>query len=1317
MDRAVAQSRHVRKRQPLGDGTSKANAAPAPSQPAAKKPLTPPRKSTSLPHHESAPVNGGLTVQNATSSPENKRLSAITNEDQIDSKRSSQISTTSTNASAKGLKRKTAIGPWRLGRDIGKGAVGKVRKVKHLVTGEVAAAKIVGKKVAELARAESLLLLVESSQRGLEDDKQHVIPFGIQRELAIMKLLDHPNIVKLKDVWENRSELYLIMELVDGGELFDYIDAAGGFKEDQAVWIFRQLMAAVLHCHRLGIHHRDLKPENILVTIFDDEITGNENLQIKLADFGMAALQPKGTKLTTPCGSIHYAAPEVFEKSYDGAKIDVWSLGVILYVMITGKTPYTVGIEYMKDPTSENLTSWYNMIKSGDFEFDESLSKEAFDLIARMMDPRPERRISLQSAWRHPLFRKYNTRWAETAEQASMENWIGNQLSLKDWDLKKKKDIDREVLTSLRCLWHNEKEETMVARLLSHERNQEKRFYKAISRFKEDSLEDYIGLGEGLSYSRSDYHHMRPTVDPAELPPLPHTAFTRTTSNFSILNDDLRKAPPPSVSSYDPFRSSRNPVVGGKENYTSVTVHGRRRSTSQSLRRYHQNLQVDAAGKGQNRLSVASSSRSASRSFQSPRRPGSARRSISRASLHSSVRAPHGQAISRPSSSHKRNVNFSRVRRTSSVSALPDRNSVKPALEHEESRIETLQRAIMHEHQTDIPAQAPPTRSIPAPPSGSPIRSRKENQAGEASAKRPRRGHTNSQVIDTEARKVSTELEKYCEEVFNRSSIGSSVRTAPSNSQTAYETPSSSFSNTNGPPYGPLRPLPTPPEETPNTYMTRELAETRKRLIERLSQDANAQQNATYQDVLAQLDALLNPESAKSPITKRISSAPETRPTEYTRHLPIISEESRPVESEERRGGSRLEYKHRATSGPQNKPLWSGQQQTIRVIDQSPPRVAPLNIRKVSGKSTITRDGSRPEEETSGSHNSRYYGGVPASPRKLVRKSSATSSLRRARDGQPPLGSSEVQSNEQDVLTKKPWFKRRAQESTTDHRDTVSSGLHKHPIQPTKVPNFSHNIVRPDCDELEPQNEKDAPTTSNKQKGFFGFLSKRRGPVPQNAASKSVRFDKRPSSFATTDGDYPSNTSNTAVSINSARSRAPYFSQRGSQRYSGQSIASTNSDDYNPRPQKLGNRDLGVQRSLIARIFNIKPATKIICFNAGRGKVRQELVRLLRGWRSYGVRDVHFDRNSNLVWGRLAPGNYLGIKPVAFVVQLFAMLEDDRRNRLCIVRFTQRNGAASSFRRIADTIENVMSTRGLLVVDEGRKHAMEEKLQVEENAR
>ena len=155
-------------------------------------------------------ADGPLTVRNATSSPAHKRLSAITNDDQSDSKRNSQVSTTSTNASSKGRRRKTHIGPWQLGNDLGKGGCGKVRKVRHSVTGQIAAVKIISKVTAEKARAESLANLVESSKRpraGAVAAPVNVMPFGIEREVVIMKLLDHENIVKLYDVWENRNEL------------------------------------------------------------------------------------------------------------------------------------------------------------------------------------------------------------------------------------------------------------------------------------------------------------------------------------------------------------------------------------------------------------------------------------------------------------------------------------------------------------------------------------------------------------------------------------------------------------------------------------------------------------------------------------------------------------------------------------------------------------------------------------------------------------------------------------------------------------------------------------------------------------------------------------------------------------------------------------------------------------------------------------------------------------------------------------------------------------------------------------------------------
>lgn len=247
------------------------------------------------------------------------------------------------------------------------------------------------------------------------------------------------------------------MEYVDGGELFGYITERETVPEDETVWLFRQVVAALLYCHRLGIHHRDLKPENILVD--------PKTHQIKLADFGMAALQPQGKLLTTPCGSMHYAAPEVFEKNYDGAKADVWSLGVILYVMLTGTTPFN----YDPATMAHRVALWYRVLKSGDFPMPKELSKEAQDLLKKMLTVNTKQRISLEAIWHHPFIHKFDAEWEETSQMTSMERWIGQRPYVRNWTVKTRADIDKEILRNIRTLWHSEKEENIIQRLLSKE--------------------------------------------------------------------------------------------------------------------------------------------------------------------------------------------------------------------------------------------------------------------------------------------------------------------------------------------------------------------------------------------------------------------------------------------------------------------------------------------------------------------------------------------------------------------------------------------------------------------------------------------------------------------------------------------------------------------------------------------------------------------------------------------------------------------------------------------------------------------------------
>lgn len=246
------------------------------------------------------------------------------------------------------------------------------------------------------------------------------------------------------------------MEFVEGGELFSYIHEQSGLIEIHTVHIFRQIIAALIYCHRINIHHRDLKPENILLD--------RESMTVKLVDFGMAALQPIGKKLTTPCGSPHYAAPEVIKTtSYDGAKADVWSCGVILYVLLTGTPPFNYSGE------DRHLKNLFQDIAVAKYVLPDTLSVEAQDLIKRILVPDPKRRISLDEIWNHPFLRKYQQELGFVGEFARVDNWTGPLPAIEEWTKLEQTTVDREILRYLRTLWHSEKEETILQRLMSNE--------------------------------------------------------------------------------------------------------------------------------------------------------------------------------------------------------------------------------------------------------------------------------------------------------------------------------------------------------------------------------------------------------------------------------------------------------------------------------------------------------------------------------------------------------------------------------------------------------------------------------------------------------------------------------------------------------------------------------------------------------------------------------------------------------------------------------------------------------------------------------
>uniref|UniRef100_A0A672NLX9 BR serine/threonine kinase 2 n=1 Tax=Sinocyclocheilus grahami TaxID=75366 RepID=A0A672NLX9_SINGR len=195
------------------------------------------------------------------------------------------------------------VGPYRLEKTLGKGQTGLVKLGVHCVTCQKVAIKIVNRE----KLSESVLMKVE-------------------REIAILKLIEHPHVLKLHDVYENKKYLYLVLEHVSGGELFDYLVKKGRLTPKEARKFFRQIISALDFCHSHSICHRDLKPENLLL---------DEKNNIRIADFGMASLQVGDNLLETSCGSPHYACPEVIQgEKYDGRKADVWSCGVILFALL-----------------------------------------------------------------------------------------------------------------------------------------------------------------------------------------------------------------------------------------------------------------------------------------------------------------------------------------------------------------------------------------------------------------------------------------------------------------------------------------------------------------------------------------------------------------------------------------------------------------------------------------------------------------------------------------------------------------------------------------------------------------------------------------------------------------------------------------------------------------------------------------------------------------------------------------------------------------------------------------------------------------------
>ncbi|RZB55578.1 CBL-interacting serine/threonine-protein kinase 21 isoform X1 [Glycine soja] len=247
------------------------------------------------------------------------------------------------------------IGKYQLGRTIGEGTFSKVKLAVNGNNGQKVAIKVIDKHMV------------------LENNLKN----QVKREIRTMKLLHHPNIVRIHEVIGTKTKIYIVMEYVSGGQLFDKISYGEKLNACEARKLFQQLIDALKYCHNKGVYHRDLKPENLLL-----DSKGN----LKVSDFGLSALQKHNDVLNTRCGSPGYVAPELLlSKGYDGAAADVWSCGVILFELLAGYLPFN----------DRNLMNLYGKIWKAEYRCPPWFTQNQKKLIAKILEPRPVKRITI----------------------------------------------------------------------------------------------------------------------------------------------------------------------------------------------------------------------------------------------------------------------------------------------------------------------------------------------------------------------------------------------------------------------------------------------------------------------------------------------------------------------------------------------------------------------------------------------------------------------------------------------------------------------------------------------------------------------------------------------------------------------------------------------------------------------------------------------------------------------------------------------------------------------------------------------------------
>ena len=385
-------------------------------------------------------------------------------------------------------------------RTIGEGTFGKVKLAIHILTGEKVAIKILQKNL-------------------IKGQKQYE---RIHNEIKYLKLLNHPNIIKIYEVIENDFYFFIVMEYATGGELFNYIVLKEKLSEKETSFFFFQIIQGVRKIHEKKICHRDIKPENLLLS--------RKNV-IKIIDFGLSSEYDE--VLETPCGSPCYASPEMIKgQKYKGLSVDLWACGVILFAMLFGYLPF--------DDNDNNIL--FKKILDCEIDFPEEkeidVGKDAIDLINKILNPDPEKRIGIDEVEKHPfmeygkkeyekLFKKENFRQEEL-----IINYMENELGFDNRNNNIQNDICNNRHNHVTTTYYLLKQKCLEGRLVFSFRE---RLYKKITKRK--NLEE----NKSNNYnSNSDYLEENKKNENSNTKNINHYQIIKT-NNFSKNNNSIHK--------------------------------------------------------------------------------------------------------------------------------------------------------------------------------------------------------------------------------------------------------------------------------------------------------------------------------------------------------------------------------------------------------------------------------------------------------------------------------------------------------------------------------------------------------------------------------------------------------------------------------------------------------------------------------------------------------------------------------------------------------------------------------------------------------